>query len=136
MYQISSNNETIEFHVGDDSAGSGDLSCRCTRANNENEILEPIRVKKSKVPIEFDFRLMNPDYKFVGFMSPQDRKHDCFEVMGIKDDANKRSLMTVRDHFKRNFCDDLFDYELVYKKRDDAIGGNLYRYDPQIRNED
>ncbi|MDH3748321.1 MAG: hypothetical protein OER97_08945 [Gammaproteobacteria bacterium] len=98
--------------------------------------------KKNSNQDGIEFRLKNKEYEFVGFMSPQDRSHHCFEVVDMFDveyeyeDGEKDGLysfMTVED----KFCptETLFDYELVFRKKNGLPEGNLYRYDPQIKNE-
>lgn len=116
----------IDLHVGPD------LECWCTDRSTEN-IVEPIVInKEDKEQGEgVEFRLKNSEYRFVGFMSPQDKTHDCFDVTKINDDRDNYSVMTIKD----NFCGPVkvFDYELVYRKRRKHVG-DLYRYDPQIKN--
>ena len=130
MTTLPKNPVEIDLHVGDDTPNSADLSCRCTQ---NGMVVEPIKVyEKTKKEDGLKFRLRNRAYDFVGFLSPQDRKHDCFEVKQIMRDDDDYSVMTVAD----KFCptESLFDYELVFRDNK-KHQGNLYRYDPQIKNE-
>ena len=115
----------VDLHVDQD------LACHCAEHESAT-VLEPIVVKKSLKNDGIRFELMDDDFTFVGFLSPQDRKHSCFEVTNI--DEGTPSIMTVSDKFNNgSSCDNVFDYELVFRRRDETEG-NLYRYDPQIRN--
>ena len=124
----------VDFHV------SKDLECKCTQRGNPDKVLEPIKVKRGDdKEREIEFKLMNTNYEFAGFISPQDKKHECFNVEKIGK-RGQHSIMTVMDRFKNGAsCDGLFDYELVFRKTPDpkeqTAGGNLYRYDPQIKNQ-
>lgn len=71
------------------------------------------------------------DLRFVGFISPQDLKHEEFEVQGeiVWDKSDGLSTMKVLDKHNR---DETFRYELLFEKIDAPF--DLYNYDPQIKN--
>ena len=98
--------------------------------------LEPISLHKGKED-KIKFTLKPKKYEFVGFLSPQDLQHKCFDVQNIGDNAGGLSVMTVVD----NFCEPkrpvLYRYQLVFQQRKQQGGtpGNLYNHDPQIKNE-
>jgi hypothetical protein len=121
----------VDLHVGDDQIASDDLTCRCTVRDQENAVIEPIIVDRTGGEEGVEFRLMNPCYEFAGFISPQDKMHKLFDVEDINDKSGF-SVMTVRD--KCSAGASLFDYELVFRKTCEHDGGNLYHYDPQIKN--
>ena len=125
----------VDFHVGDDLAADGKLTCRCTK-REKKKVFEPIQVKDGDPKEDgVEFRLMNKEYEFVGFISPQDRRHECFEVVSIDDNTRGHSIMSVADTYVEGseWAGDSFDYELVFQQRANQPG-NLYHYDPQIKN--
>ena len=90
---------------------------------------EPITIKEKK---NIKFILKNPKYEFVGFLSPQDMKHKCFDVVSIVTNDGSPSVMIVVNKFCKP-VPKLYRYELVFQKRG-GIPGNLYNHDPQIMN--
>ncbi len=111
----------VEVDVNDN-----DLTVKCD--------VEPIYVSRKSGQHTIEFSMKNEEYDFVGFLSPQDMKHECFDVVGIDRDGS-HSVMIVED----KFCPEppqTYRYELIFKLRKDEVGGNLFNYDPQIRNGD
>jgi len=92
---------------------------------------EPIEIKKRE---NIEFTLKNTIYEFVGFLSPQDMKHECFDVVSITPtpDKHEPSVMIVVDKFCKP-VPKLYRYELIFQKREGTLG-NLYNHDPQIMN--
>jgi len=102
--------------------------------------VDPLRVPASEKCIQF---VLRPDnWKFIGFLSPQDPKHNDFEVQEIDAAGTYQppkgpkefglSRMVVED--KHN-AKSTYRYELVfYDNNNKKKAWHLYNFDPQIKN--
>ena len=132
-----SNAQTLVITI-DDSQPDKSYSVDCCHpgtATSANDV-DPLRVPASEKCIQFVLRPNN--WKFAGFLSPQDPKHVEFEVDTIDTKGEYTtggnteaglSRMLVRD---RHGSKTTYRYELLFYKANKPW--DLYNFDPQIKN--